>query len=234
MSAGGSRPTLYFAAALFSARETWFNRTLSVALEQRGYPVILPQRDGFEFGALGRKLEAILPAEAVADMVQTIIYVLDIGRFLASSQVVVANLDEPLDDGVIVEICDARNRGIPVVGFRTDVRTPYGSSADALGGVHFFPAFQCDAFFRHHMPNKSTEESAHEWEQLLFLLERAIGMAMQATRHATRLPQKVDELAEQLFGGLGDLHSEQSLTTIAERCSHLQPALKALRPALVS
>ncbi len=225
--------TIYLAAALFSGRETWFNHTLSSALERRGHVVLLPQRDGFEFATLGEKLHGIVPVETIGDTVQAIIYVLDVGRFLPMSDVVLANLDEPLDDGVIVEMCDARSRGIPVVGFRTDVRTPYGGPASPLGGVHFFPAFQCDVFFRHHMPSRAADESAREWQELLARLDRALALALNTERRASRPPQLVDELAARLFGGLTDLHSEEAMATIAERCGKVQRELTALRPVLL-
>jgi len=43
------RPKLYFAAALFATRECIYNVELTNYLETKGYPVMLPQRDGFEF-----------------------------------------------------------------------------------------------------------------------------------------------------------------------------------------
>ena len=55
-----------------------------------------------------------------------IIYLLDLGRFLYGSDVCIANLDEDLDPGVIVEIMFAKMMGKPVIGYRTEMRTPYG------------------------------------------------------------------------------------------------------------
>ena len=42
------RPTLYFAAPLFSAAERRFNLTFTEKLEASGFSVFLPQRDGVE------------------------------------------------------------------------------------------------------------------------------------------------------------------------------------------
>ena len=43
---------VYLSASLFNERETRFNLDLAKNLEQKGYQVILPQRDGFEYKAL--------------------------------------------------------------------------------------------------------------------------------------------------------------------------------------
>ena len=45
------KPELFFSASLFATRECIFNIELVNYIEQRGYPVILSQRDGFEFDA---------------------------------------------------------------------------------------------------------------------------------------------------------------------------------------
>ena len=124
--------TIYFAAALFSGRETVFNSILTEMFEDEGYKVLLPQRDGFEFSKLCESLQIHLPAQNAAVALQTIIYLLDIGKFVYESDVVVANLDEPVDEGVVVEQVYARCMGVPVISFRTDVRSPYGSLGDPL------------------------------------------------------------------------------------------------------
>ncbi len=231
----GNGITIYVAAALFSGRETGFNVRLSTALEERGYETILPQRDGFEFGELGRQLAHFVSKEKVHETVQTIIYVLDVGHFIPRSKLVVASLDEPLDDGVLVEISDARRRGIPVIGFRTDVRTPYGGPTDELGGIHFFPAFQCDIFFRHRMASRSADETETDWRQFMVLIERSIqsALALDSSKRV-QMPAQVDLLAQNLFSGLDNLHSEASLTTIAMRCRDLQAELAQIRPQVIA
>src|SRR5712671_1654269 len=138
--------SIYFAAALFNARETVFNYELVERLERRRFFVRLPQRDGFEFGALRKMLSEEVSSRELAAAVEVIIYTLDMGVFLTRSDTVVAVLDEPPDEGVLIEIAFARQLGIPVVGVRTDVRAPFGKVEDPLGGIHFFAAFQCTDF----------------------------------------------------------------------------------------
>ena len=43
------RPTLYFAASLYNTRECIFNIDLAQYIQKRGYKLMVPQRDGFEF-----------------------------------------------------------------------------------------------------------------------------------------------------------------------------------------
>ena len=57
------KTTIYCGASLFSGRETLFNAYLTNKLEQKGYPVIMPQRDGFEFSNLEKCLSPLLRKE---------------------------------------------------------------------------------------------------------------------------------------------------------------------------
>ena len=75
-----------------------------------------------------------------------IIYLLDLGRFLWTADVCVANLDEPTDPGVLVEVMFAHMMGKPVLGYRTEARSPYGTLSDFTTGMHFFKFFPLDAF----------------------------------------------------------------------------------------
>jgi len=115
---------IYPAAALFSGRETAFNSHLVEGLENAGYKTNFPQRDGYEFGNLSKILSKNMEETKVDTAVQNIIYFLDMGVFLANSDVVLANLDEPLDEGVVVETAYAKMMGKFVIGLRTDVRSP--------------------------------------------------------------------------------------------------------------
>lgn len=100
-----------------------------------------PQRDGFEFGNLMRAFYNKLPSEEISPAVQKIIYLLDMGIFIPKSDIVLAILDEPLDEGMVVEISYAKMIRKLVIGIRTDVRSPYGSILEPLTGMHFFLAY---------------------------------------------------------------------------------------------
>ena len=66
----------------------------------------MPQRDGFEFETFTAKIieKRFNNLIDISRANAWIIYLLDVGRFLWNADVVIANLDEPLDPGVIVEI----------------------------------------------------------------------------------------------------------------------------------
>jgi len=67
------------------------------------------------------------------------------------------NLDEPLDEGLIVELSYAKMRDKFIIGLRTDVRNLYNFSEDNLKGIHF-PVYQCDEFISYYMSSKILEE----------------------------------------------------------------------------
>ena len=79
-------------------------------------------------------------------MVGWIIYLVDLGCFLNTADVVICNLDEPLDPGMIVEMMFAKMTNKPVIGYRTEMRTPFGRMEDFNNGCHFFCYFPCDAY----------------------------------------------------------------------------------------
>jgi len=225
----------YIAAALFNGRETYFNVAIAEGLEAKGHRCLLPQRDGFEFAALHGFLAEVLPERQVPGAVQQIIYHLDLGVFLAQSDVVVALLDEPIDEGVVVEIAYARLAGLPVVGLRTDVRSPYGEFADPCGGAHFFPVLQCDCYVHAAMPNAHGPQATADLQRLVDELDVAIGGLDRGpmTRPPARFAQLI-ERAERLFGDLEDLHAEHSLRTLAERYLDQRDAILAAAPRKIS
>ena len=228
-------PTIYLAASLFAGRETWFNLSLAPRLEP-GWDTILPQRDGFEFSNLAEVLGKSLPAEEVAEALQGIIYLLDVGFFIPRSDVVIANLDEPADEGVLVEICHARQLGIPVVGLRTDVRSPYGTSAsEPFGGMHFFAAFQCDIFIKHTMRCRSENEAAEEWEELVQALLKALGnLPARPDKERKAAANELSKLANELFGETTDVHNIQPGTELVERFQKLKGRMQAIRPQVLA
>ncbi len=235
--------TIYHAAALFSGREAAFNTAVTEELERTSsFRVLLPQRDGYEFGALQPALARRLPdrsEDEIALAVQSVIFVLDMGRFVADCDVVIANLDEPLDEGVVVEISYARMIGKPVIGFRTDARSPFGRLDDRLGGLHFFPAYQCDVLIRHAIPAKSQQTAERE----IGLLVEALATAIHDLRaKATRRPADnlepgsplgaVQRCAGFLFTGIEDIHSDAGLAEVTERYLRHADQLAELMPAV--
>lgn len=134
---------IYYAASLFNLKEINFNKMVVEQLEAHGHEVFLPQRDGME--------NATSPPGAPADDANLdgeqyeAIYQKDIDKVTNWADAVVTDLDEPADDGVTVEICKANSADVPVIGFRTDTRQPWGSG---YKGVHYFTVAQLYDFIQ--------------------------------------------------------------------------------------
>ncbi len=235
-----SRVSIYHAAALFSGRETFFNAALTERLEKRlGYHVILPQRDGYESSQLHQVLADRLPSSHIASAVQSVIYFLDMGLFIPESDVVIANLDEPLDEGVVVEISYARLMGKPVVGFRTDVRSPFGRIEEPLGGLHFFPAYQCNVIINHPMPCNVPDDAWGELERLADRIDAAVrdtgaGFSEKEKPGVESNPgvARVLKGARILFSGIDTIHTSEGLAMVADRYMKNAELLTGLAPRI--
>lgn len=213
---------IYIAAALFNGRETRFNIDLVKHLENKNYKTIFPQRDGFEYKLLAKTAEKYFPKDKIATNVRDLIYLLDMGIFIPESDLVVANLDEPLDDGMIVEITYAHLMGKPVIGFRTDIRTPYGND-QKLGGMHAFVAFQCDYLIIQHLSAANETEANLSIQVLTDKIDRTIQTISltKITKSANaNVQEKVDRLtnlARKIITDPKNIHTDEGLKSTVKR-----------------
>lgn len=228
---------IYPAAALFNARETSFNSQLVEGLEKLGYQTNFPQRDGFEFGNLTDALSGKIQQDKIGSAVQNIIYFLDMGIFMPKSDVVLANFDEPLDEGVVVESSYAKFMGKFVIGLRTDVRSPYGTPNDDFWGMHFFPAYQSNEFISHYMSSKTPEERESQMASLVQKIHQSIQNA--EISHQETIPDYVKQnpnlypilkCAKLLFEGVENIHSEKSFEEITLRYIKNKKRLEEISP----
>jgi len=105
---------VYFAGPLFSQSEKDFNLKLANLLEDHGYEVFLPQRDGIEAALLEGKTE-----EELTQMV----FALDYTEVL-KADIVFMNLDGRVpDEGACVELGIAYASGKRCYGVKTDTRS---------------------------------------------------------------------------------------------------------------
>jgi len=109
---------VYFAAPLFCNAEKEFNLNVTALLEEAGYDVFLPQRDGFE------NIDDVTEVPHVESVEDVMNEIFEIDRkAVIDSDVVVAVLDGiAVDEGVAVEMGIAYEQDIPVVGLKTDRR----------------------------------------------------------------------------------------------------------------
>ncbi len=228
---------IYPAAALFNGRETNFNSQLVDGLEKLGYKTNFPQRDGFEFGNLTKALSDKLPQDKINSAVQNVIYFLDMGIFIPNSDVILANLDEPLDEGVVVETSYAKLIGKFIIGLRTDVRSPYGMPSDNFGGMHFFPSYQTHKFISHYMPSKTPVERDEQMNSLVqkihsIIKETKISHKKKLEDYSILNPnfRIILDGANLLFNNIKDIHSEKGLEEIASRYVKNQKELEEVGP----
>ena len=105
---------VYFAAPLFNQSEKDFNLILSKVLEDHGYEVFLPQRDGYLAADLEGKTE-----EELTEM----IFSKDLNEVL-KADIIFMNLDGRVpDEGACVELGVAYASGKRCYGFKTDTRS---------------------------------------------------------------------------------------------------------------
>ena len=105
---------VYFAGPLFNQAEKDFNLELTNVLEEYGYEVFLPQRDGIEAALLEGKTE-----EELIEM----IFSLDAGE-VCKADILFMNLDGRVpDEGACVELGIAYANGKRCYGFKTDTRS---------------------------------------------------------------------------------------------------------------
>ena len=105
---------IYFAGPLFCQAEKDFNLRIVTVLENAGYKVFLPQRDGFEAAQLKDKSP---------DEVSRLIFNKDVSE-ITESDIFFMILDGRVpDDGACVELGIAFANGKRCYGFKTDARS---------------------------------------------------------------------------------------------------------------
>ena len=109
----GNGKRVYLAGPLFNQGEKEFNLKITHALEECGYEVFLPQRDGIEAALLEGKTE---------DEMTKMIFSLDEGE-VKKADIIFMNIDgRAPDEGACVELGIAYASGKRCYGFKTDTR----------------------------------------------------------------------------------------------------------------
>jgi nucleoside 2-deoxyribosyltransferase len=212
---------IYNAAELFNGPNTRFNAEVTQGLERKGYKVFSPQRNGFEFITLQSTLADLLPAKKIEEAVRKIIYSWDVFS-INNSDVVIARMDEPQDPGVIHEIDLANVLGVPVITYRTDSRSPYGSITDTYGGMHTFPIESSVALIKLLMPSRIPGEANKDMDNLINLLDLELVKIQKKISNSNILNypdniQKILKIGDMLFKRIDDINSKDGLKEIAKR-----------------
>jgi nucleoside 2-deoxyribosyltransferase len=228
---------IYNAAELFNGPNTRFNADVTEGLEKRGYKVFSPQRDGFEFITLQGALAEFIPAEKIEEAVRKIIYSWDITS-VSKSDVVVARIDEPQDPGVIREIGVAEVLNIPVITYRTDTRSPYGSITDTYGGMHTFSVESSQTLIRTMMLSRTPDEAKNDMDNLIIFMDHELIKIHKkdANQNFLNCPKNIQEaidIGKVLFNGIDNIHSQDSLKEIAKRYLENSAQIDSFGPHVV-
>jgi len=217
--------TIYMASPMFSTHAQLYNSIITKHFESHGYTVLLPQRDGFLFKDLAETLASMGEDEKTIRVgSQTIIYYLDMGYFLNTCDIVLANFDEPLDPGIMIESSYAKIMGKYTIGYRTDVRSPYGNPNTQSGGSHFFGLYQCDEFFIKHITENPILSVEERVEKLISEFIKKIDTAelnnpevVQKNIDNNPILKHITNEATFLFDGLTSFNSPKNIQLIVSR-----------------
>ena len=110
----GNGKKVYFAGPMFNQSEKDYNLKVATILEEYGYEVFLPQRDGIE--------AALLEGKTEQEMVE-MIFALD-EKNVKDADIIFMNLDGRVpDEGACVELGIGYACGKRCYGFKTDTRS---------------------------------------------------------------------------------------------------------------
>ena len=223
---------IYHAAELFNLPARLFNEKLVDSFESNGLKVFSPQRDGFEFTQLENSLrEKKISPELIEQTISTVIYAFDIFS-IYKSDLIIARFDEPQDPGVDTEVLVANSLKIPVIGYRTDVRSPYGSTNDKNGGMHSFPIRTSEVF----IIQPSSLLIKKDFEDLTSSILKNINEINSTKRTNLDIPeflQPTIKIASLLFDGIGNLHSPKGIEELISRCQKYQELINSFGPVFI-
>jgi nucleoside 2-deoxyribosyltransferase len=207
----------YSAAELFHLPARYFNDALVQSLENNGIQVFSPQRDGFEFSQLTPALAKYLPPNELESSLNILIYAYDL-KSIWNSDILIARFDEPSDPGVDAEVLFANIANIPVIAYRTDVRSPYGNVSEKFAGMHTFPIKESQVL----IIQNSSNSSKNDFEELVqkITIEAKNLLSNFSKKDPQKIPptyQEIFNIAEIIFKDI-NIHTNDGLIKIAQRC----------------
>lgn len=233
---------IYIAGGLFNAETNFMNAYITEFFEKKGYNCFLPQRDGFEvakfvdFLNTDKTIKGLTP-ELAAEIGHFVPYFLDLGFFMSNSSIVLANLDEPIDDGMVVEMSYAKFADIPIIGFRTDIRTPFGNVKDALA-INPFPVQQCDVFIRMPLPAGVYDEVLKTADKITETLNKYLEELIPTKKNKMKdskdpIFKNIVKGSELLFHDIKDRHTIDNMKKIAERYIQNKDFFQSVSPKVI-
>ncbi|MEM7217310.1 MAG: nucleoside 2-deoxyribosyltransferase [Pseudomonadota bacterium] len=233
---------VYLAAGLFNLGTNFQNAYIANRLEEHGYRCFLPQRDGFEVARFVEFLQQAKDNDATrryaSEIAHFVPYYLDLGYFLSRSIAVVASLDDPLDSGMIVEISYARLSNLPVIGFRSDIRSPLGNVSEEIA-INPFPVRQCDVYIKAATPTGDLASVYRATDAFVETIESELRarVPLKHNRMATSdnpVLQDIVKGAAILFDGLSRPFGTDAMREIANRYVQHKDFFDAQQPKFLA
>lgn len=219
---------IYMAAGLFNGRENQFNLVMTKEIEKRGYQAILPLREGFEDKAFSAVANKYMSSAEVRNAERNLVYLRDIGIFIPESDVILANLDEPLDEGVIIEMTYAHIMGKMIIGYRTDERSRYVGS-EGVSGIHSFVALQCDFIVTQSMMEADDKQMMVAITTLINKIDHIIKSEFPKHKSSGSAIDSIIKTAHLLIKKPKDMQTEAGLLNAVELLRNNKDKLRSIR-----
>jgi nucleoside 2-deoxyribosyltransferase len=129
-----SKQCIYCSGPLFCPEELAGMNTIARVIEQAGYSIFLPQRDGLEAYVL-KYINTPLNTRLfnIRSQIDQAIFALDVFQIVKNCQAIIVNLNGRVpDEGAIVEASIAFSCSKPVLFYKNDCRAPFSGRDNAM------------------------------------------------------------------------------------------------------
>jgi len=211
---------IYLSSGMFNADTNLYNACLAKYLESKKHRCYLPQRDGLSVAKLNSYLQKHYPK--IANEVSCYIpYYFDLGCGMRDAIAVVANMDDPVDIGMTVEVSYASIVNLPVVGVRTDIKSPFGNVNDLIS-INPFPVMQCDVYLATQPFNGEYKDIMRHLDNIFDTIEASVDQLIKIksnnmTHSKNPVIINILKASEILFDGIKDIHTEAAIEKVVKR-----------------
>ncbi|OQY02657.1 MAG: hypothetical protein B6I26_00450 [Desulfobacteraceae bacterium 4572_130] len=181
---------IYCAGPLFNSKEKEEMQEIADVLENNGFDVFLPHRDGFEFANLLESFIKLGVSKNNANLIlNKAIFTLDVFQVLLSDGLILNINGRVPDEGAMVEAGIAWNAGKIIVTFKNDARTLINgndnplviglSNFNIVNNISSIPFVFNELFLENHsgnnkIINNSRIKTLYKKGQLLFKLSKSL------------------------------------------------------------
>jgi nucleoside 2-deoxyribosyltransferase len=228
---------IYLSSGMFNADTNLYNACLTKYLESKSYNCYLPQRDGLSVAQLSTYLQKHNP-EVANEISCYVPYYFDLGCGMKNAIAVVANMDDLVDIGMTVEVSYASISNLPVVGVRTDIKSPFGNVNDLIS-INPFPVMQCDVYFATKPFDGEYKEIMSHLDDVFKIVEESVEKLIKIksnnmTHSKNPVIINILKAAAILFDGIKDIHTEEAMQEVVKRYLENQKFFDSIVPKSIT